>query len=338
MTSYIYAIAAGIALAGTLLLLEPPTPPPAPFSAAVAPVGDSEAVVFAAADQYGVPRNLARAVLTQESGGDPQSTSSAGAAGLMQVMPATAVGIAQELGIASYDLYDPQTNATFGMYYLSQKIARYGVVWGLAAYNWGPGAVDGFLSRHSDLAGADWGVVLACCAGEIPGETQHYVANILAMAAREEETQPVFLPQASAAGGAYLLQGDVGTNVLTALNANDGALMGFTIQPGETWSFGRSIKPISAMGYLPTVCGPAGCYAGGGWCDLSALYVKVADQLGLESSFPAHAGVSDTRFPGILLNDSNDDGDLTIYNPTPAPVTFRASVEGGVVTVEGGRG
>lgn len=141
---------------------------------------------------------------------------------------------------------------------------------------------------------------------------------------------------ASATGGAYLLQGDVGTNVTAALNANGGALMGFTIQPGETWSFGRSIKPIANMGYLPTVCGPAGCYAGGGWCDLSALYVKVADQLGLESSFPAHGGVSDTRFPGILLDDRNDDGDLTIYNPTPTPITFQARVEGETLIVEAG--
>lgn len=141
--------------------------------------------------------------------------------------------------------------------------------------------------------------------------------------------------RASATGGAYMLQGDIGTNVLAALSANGGALQAFEIAPGATWSFGRSIKPIAAMGYLPVVCGPAGCNAGGGWCDLAALYVNVADQIGLESHFPAHGGINDPRFPGILLDDGNDDGDLWITNTTNATVTFRTRIEDGVVTIEG---
>jgi hypothetical protein len=131
----------------------------------------------------------------------------------------------------------------------------------------------------------------------------------------------------------YVLEGDVGTNVRAALSANNGAIQHFTIQPGETWSFGRSIAPISAMGYLPRVCGPAGCYEGGGWCDLSAMYVRVADQLGLQSNFPAHGGISDPRFPGILLNDDGSGGDLTITNTTTSPVTFVASEQDGTLTI-----
>lgn len=161
---------------------EPDTAPAQASTAEVAPAGDMEAIVFAAADEFGIDHALARAVLAQESGGDPNSTSAVGAAGLMQVMPATAEGIAQDLGVASYDLYDPATNARFGMYYLSQKIARYGLVWGLAAYNWGPNGVDGLLDRHSDAATMDWSQVLASYGSEIPGETQGYVSNILAMA------------------------------------------------------------------------------------------------------------------------------------------------------------
>jgi hypothetical protein len=160
---------------------------------------------------------------------------------------------------------------------------------------------------------------------------------------RMEETrrgyaQPVSLPNnvVQATGAAYLLQGDVGENVRAALNANGGALQSFEIQPGETWSFGHSIAPISALGSLPVVCGPAGCYAGGGWCDLSALYVKVADGLGLVSSFPPHAGVNDTRFPGILLDEWGGGGDLTITNTQAAPVIFRAYAEGNTLIVEGG--
>lgn len=156
----------------------------------IAPAGALEGIVFDAADRYGIPRNLARAVLGQESGGDPGSTSSVGAAGLMQVMPGTAAGIAADLGVASYDIYDPQTNATFGMYYLSQKIARYGVVWGLAAYNWGPAGVDSLLDRHPDAAAMDWAAVLASYGNEIPAETHGYVTNILAMADQAQSDPP----------------------------------------------------------------------------------------------------------------------------------------------------
>lgn len=149
-----------------------------------------------------------------------------------------------------------------------------------------------------------------------------------------EETQP-FTPALASDTQTYLLAGDIGINVRAALNANGGALMAFDIAPGDTWSFGRSIAPISALGHLPVVCGPAGCYAGGGWCDLAAMYVRVADQLGVESHFPTHGGISDTRFPGILLDEWGQGGDLTITNTTTALVSFRVRVNGGALTVEG---
>lgn len=141
---------------------------------------------------------------------------------------------------------------------------------------------------------------------------------------------------AQAIAPAYLLQGDVGVNVRAALKANGGALQAFTIRPGETWSFGHSIAPISAMGPLAY----AGGVYGGGLCDLSAEYLKVAQQLGLEARYVQHAGVSGP-FPSIWLNEQGDGEsgqDLTVYNPTPAPVTFRARVEDGALIIEGGMG
>lgn len=68
---------------------------------------------------------------------------------------------------------------------------------------------------------------------------------------------------------------------------------------------------------------------------MSALYVKVADQLGLESRFPAHGGVADTRFPGILIDEDGNGGDLLITNTTAAPVTFRARFDGDTLIIEG---
>jgi hypothetical protein len=139
---------------------------------------------------------------------------------------------------------------------------------------------------------------------------------------------------ARATGPAYLLQGDVGTNVRAALEANGGALQSFRIEPGATWSFGQSIAPISAMGRLATV---AGVYAGG-WCDLSAEYLKVAQQLALEVHYIQHIGVS-PPFPSIWLNEwgEGESGqDLLITNTARAPVAFRAYAEGDTLIIEGG--
>ena len=126
--------------------------------------------------------------------------------------------------------------------------------------------------------------------------------------------------------------GDFGTNVLAALNANNGAIQNFTIAPGDTWSFGHSIAPISGMGYLPPING----LPGAGWCNLGALYVEVADQLGLESGVPSHGAEYGPRFPGILLDENGNGADLTITNALGVPVTFRAIIEGDAYRIEAG--
>jgi hypothetical protein len=188
-----------LGLAWLLATHQPSAPvlavPSVPVAAPVQAANDMEAIVFAAADEFGVPRDLARATMGQESGGNPSATSYVGAAGLLQVMPATAAGIAAELGMASYDLYDPTTNARFGMYYLAGKLARYGSVeWALAAYNWGPSAVDGFLSRHPEAQSMAWADVVAAWGGEIPAETQSYVSSIVAASALQGQASAVKCP------------------------------------------------------------------------------------------------------------------------------------------------
>jgi hypothetical protein len=95
-----------------------------------------------AAEAHGVSPELIAIQMIIESGGDPSATSSMGAVGLMQVMPATAAEIAQRRGIRDYDLRDPATNIDFGAWYLAQQWRAFGSP-GLsaAAYNGGPGMV-----------------------------------------------------------------------------------------------------------------------------------------------------------------------------------------------------
>ena len=91
----------------------------------------------AAADKYGLPRQLVRSVMAAESGFQAQAKSAKGAIGLMQLMPETA----QALGV---DPYDPAQNVDAGARYLRDLLNQYnyGLWHALAAYNAGPGAVD----------------------------------------------------------------------------------------------------------------------------------------------------------------------------------------------------
>jgi soluble lytic murein transglycosylase-like protein len=90
-----------------------------------------------AAAQYGINGALVDAVAWQESRYNPRARSSAGAIGVMQLMP----GTARQLGVTNP--HDVRQNVAGGAAYLREQLERFGnnVPLALAAYNAGPGAV-----------------------------------------------------------------------------------------------------------------------------------------------------------------------------------------------------
>ena len=100
--------------------------------------GSIDQLISSMGQKYGVDPNLIREVIRAESGFNPGALSSAGAQGLMQLMPGTA---------ASYGVNDPfnsMQNIEGGTRFLRDLLSRFegNIPLTLAAYNAGPGAVE----------------------------------------------------------------------------------------------------------------------------------------------------------------------------------------------------
>lgn len=137
-----------------------------------------EADILRAGEIYGVDPYLVAAVAKAESGFDPRAVSSAGAVGLMQIMPGTAEWIQQQpdwKGGSVSDLTDPPANLEMGAYYLAflTELFDGDLRSTLAAYNAGQGTVSGWLTRP----GADGARVLD--SADIPyAETRAFVRRV----------------------------------------------------------------------------------------------------------------------------------------------------------------
>ena len=81
-----------------------------------------KALVATEAANLGVSVPLALAVAHAESYFDAQAESSAGARGVMQIMPSTALG---EYGIEPDLLWDPRINVRLGLHFLGRLLRRY---------------------------------------------------------------------------------------------------------------------------------------------------------------------------------------------------------------------
>lgn len=129
-----------------------------------------------------VPTELALSIARRESEFDPVVTSGVGARGLMQVMPATARAVADNLDIpysASRLLEDPQYNARIGTAYLDELMVMFNgnVVMVSAGYNAGPGRPLAWIDSRGDPRLGDMDVV--DWIEHIPfNETRNYVMRV----------------------------------------------------------------------------------------------------------------------------------------------------------------
>ena len=120
--------------------------------------------VVETADLYDFDYALVLAVIYVESRFDAFAISPKQALGLMQILPSTGEWMATKLGIpweGPQTLFDPSTNVQIGVAYLRELTDRYGrLETALAAYNWGPTAIDRRLARGADLPRSYAGLVM----------------------------------------------------------------------------------------------------------------------------------------------------------------------------------
>lgn len=146
--------------------------------------------IIATAQQYGVDPNLALAVAKQESGYNQNARSSAGAIGVMQLMPSTAAG----LGV---NPNDQTQNIQGGVKLLSQLLNQYNgnVPYALAAYNAGPGAVAKYngvppyaetqnyvstiMANYNSMGGSSGSASAAASSSDVTDDSTDYPESIM---------------------------------------------------------------------------------------------------------------------------------------------------------------
>lgn len=131
-----------------------------------------------AASAHRIQPELIFAIARQESAMSPNAKSSAGARGVMQLMPSTAKQTANKFGLKhkTTDLYLPEHNIQLGAAYLSELLEKYqgNRILAAAAYNAGPYRVENW--RNNRRSKLDFDVWIET----IPfNETRRYVKNVL---------------------------------------------------------------------------------------------------------------------------------------------------------------
>ncbi len=128
-------------------------------------------VISIYAKEFNVDKAIIFSVANVESGFDKDVISSAGAVGVMQLLPRTASWLCEMLEMEYFyeNLFDEKYNIKLGSYYLSYLIARFEQLdFALAAYNAGPSNVASWLDENVELTVDDIPFV----------ETRNYVYKV----------------------------------------------------------------------------------------------------------------------------------------------------------------
>ena len=172
---------AALLLLSGLILAAPGASPASAQEAPAEPPSRNDpygAFIAEAAQRFGVPEAWIRAVMRVESAGDVRAISSAGAMGLMQIMPATWAELRVRHRLGS-NPYDPRDNILAGAAYLRDMHDRYGSPGFLAAYNAGPGRYEEYLAGRP-----------------LPAETRAYVTTLAPIVGGGELAGPVVVAAA----------------------------------------------------------------------------------------------------------------------------------------------
>ncbi len=142
------------------------------------PLGHLDELQLLAA-QHQIDPALVLALIRKESIFSPDARSSAGALGLMQVMPRTGQQVAHQMRLSSRsapDLLDPSINLPIGVFYLSQLLDRFQQQPALAAaaYNAGPNRTQRWITELGAEITPLWVERITY------GETRDYVKSLLA--------------------------------------------------------------------------------------------------------------------------------------------------------------
>lgn len=248
--------------------------------------GQYDAIFEQASACYNLPVALLKAITKVESDFNPYDVSSAGAKGLMQLMPSTAA----DVGVT--DPFDPWQNIMGATKYIRKQLDRFGDLrTALAAYNTGPGNVAKY--------------------GGEPDYCKNYVDKVLAyMGNAEVDTGSV-----GAAYDVLAAQGSLYGNTLGSLGSSYGALGSLGILGNLGTSYNNALGSFGMLGSLGASYSTLGSYGMLG--SLGSLYGTSESSdglfgssgsgLGLLSGSSAYASLY--ALSGLLSTGSDTDDD-----------------------------
>jgi hypothetical protein len=249
-----------------------------------------------AAQKYGLNPDLFHRQIMAESGGNPKSTSGAGAQGIAQIMP----GTAKSWGV---NPNDPKAALDAAAKHMADYTKQYGggsegFKKALIAYNAGPGAVGG---------------------KGLPKETQNYISKIMGGGVKGAvTTAPSSVLASLKPGTSY----GAATDPRQAKAAALASYVRNAGKPGATLKLVTDVKaaeagatPTATPGATTTPSGP-----GAGSSDIVSLG-KVAQEMGLHvGENPAFGGVGGSHVPnsyhykGEAIDVSGDPEKMKAFN------------------------